>query len=69
VLDWPADGAIRVPALGPRVTRARVLGGPAISVDSSDGDLVVSVPEGARRPIDTIVRVDFDVAVAGILAR
>lgn len=69
VFEWPGDGAVRVPTLGPRVTRARVLGGPAIEVQAAGGDLVVRVPEGARHPIDTVVRLDFDAAVAGLMAR
>jgi alpha-L-fucosidase len=69
VFDWPPGGAVRLPSLGPRVTHARVLGGPSIPVESSGGDLVARVPERARTAVDTVVRIDFDAEVTGLMAR
>jgi alpha-L-fucosidase len=69
VFEWPPENAVRVPSLGPRVTRARVLGGPTIQLESSAGDLVVRVPDRARDAIDTVVRIDFDAEVTGLMAR
>jgi alpha-L-fucosidase len=69
LLHWPAEGTVTLPAVGPGVASARVMGGPAVAVQARDGHLTLRVPEAARQPIDTIVRLDFDADIAGVPAR
>lgn len=61
VLDWPADGRIRLPAadLGAARTArsARILGDPAaaLPVENASGDLVIQGPDTAPDPVDTVL--------------
>jgi len=60
VLRWPGDGALVVPALGPRPLTARVLGGATADVRTTAAGIELRVVPAARQPIDTVVRVEFD---------
>jgi alpha-L-fucosidase len=59
VLRWPAEEGVRLPSLGPRVVSARVLGGGEADVQATADGFEVRVPLRARKPIDTVVRLDF----------
>jgi alpha-L-fucosidase len=54
VFAWQ-DGAVRLPAIGPTVTAAHLLGGGKAEVTQTDEGLTVRVPEAARDAIDTVV--------------
>ena len=57
VTSWPSDGLV-LPDLGREIREvALVTGQGSVSVTQSSGDFRVSVPESARDPIDTIIRV------------
>jgi len=59
VLKWP-DEAVQLPAIGPRVTGASVLGGGKAEVKQTDDGLTVRVPKGDRKEIDTVIVLDLD---------
>ena len=59
VTSWPSDGLV-LPDLGrPIQTATIVTGEGSVAVKRSAGDLRITVPETARDPIDTIIRVDL----------
>jgi alpha-L-fucosidase len=62
VFEWPAGGQVRVPALGRRVTGARLLaGGTRLTVEAGrNGETVVQGPHEAPDPIDTVVALDVE---------
>lgn len=59
VLEWP-DDALKLPAIPAKVLRSRVLGGGSAEVRQTAAGLEISVPEGDRRPIDTVVALELD---------
>jgi len=59
VLDW-AEEPLKLPAIAAKVTGSRVLGGGEAKVRQGIAGLEVSVPEGDRRPLDTIVLLELD---------
>jgi len=65
VLKWPGE-ALRLPAIGPRVTKASVLGGGKAEVEQTDQGLVVRAGEADRQAIDTVIALDLDAPAAGI---
>jgi len=57
VFDWPEDGKLKLPALGQKVTGAKLLQDPGtqLAVATTADGVVVSVPAGAPDPIATVV--------------
>jgi alpha-L-fucosidase len=56
VFDWPSDGILRVPALGRRVTRARLLAtGEPLTVQAQSPEPVVAGPKQAPDRTDSVV--------------
>jgi alpha-L-fucosidase len=60
ILKWPADGRILLPAMTRKIIGTRVLTGGDASVRMEKDRLFVSVPEGRRDPVDTIVALELD---------
>lgn len=61
VTSWPVDGLV-LPNLDRAIRNATlVTGDGSVSVTQGSGDLRFAVPESARDPIDTIIRVDLAV--------
>ena len=65
VFQWQ-DGAARLPAIGPKVTGASVLGGGKAEVTQIDEGLTIRVPEADRSDIDTVVVLDLDGSAMGV---
>ncbi|MBN2579547.1 MAG: alpha-L-fucosidase [Pirellulales bacterium] len=59
VRDW-AEDPVHLPAIPAKVVGSRVLGGGKAEVHQTDSGLEISVPEGDRQPIDTVVALEFE---------
>jgi alpha-L-fucosidase len=59
VFNWPA-GPLRLPPVGSKLLRARVLSGGGVDAKQSDAGLEIVVAEADRQKADTIVALDFD---------
>ena len=59
VMEWP-DEALKLPAIAAKVVRSRVLSGGKAEVRQTAAGLEVSVPEGDRLPLDTVVALELD---------
>ena len=59
VTSWPSDGLV-LPDLGRAIQSAAIVTSQgSVSVTRSAGDLQITVPEAARDPIDTIIRMNL----------
>lgn len=65
VLRWPSE-VIRLGAIDRKLVGSSVLTGGTARVEQTDDGIAVSVPEGNRRPIDTIVALKFDRSVEDV---
>lgn len=66
VHDFGRDPELRLPAIGRRVTAARVLGGDPVSVSQAANALTLSVPAASRSAIDTVIALDLDGPAASL---
>ena len=63
VFDWPKDGRLHIPPLKQKVLRATLLGGAGnqpLKIETSPSEVVVSLPDKAPSPIDSVVRLELD---------
>ncbi len=67
IRKWLAD-PIQLPAIPAKVVQSRVLTGGEATVRQTDAGIEISVPEGDRRPIDTIVALELDTPANQIAA-
>ena len=67
VCDWPG-AALKLPPIPAKVLRARLLGGGKAEARQTASGLEVSVPEGDRQPLDTVVALELDGAALDIPA-
>jgi alpha-L-fucosidase len=58
-LDWPED-SLQLPPIPARVLRGRVLSGGKAQVHQSDAGVEITLPKGARQPLDTVVALELD---------
>ena len=59
VLDWPGETLV-LPAISAKVLRSRLLSGGKAEVCQTASGLEVSVAEGDRQPMDTVVALELD---------
>lgn len=59
VTDWSED-PLRLPSMGAKVLRSRLLAGGQVDVRQTTEGLAISVPERDRQPLDTIVELELD---------
>lgn len=59
ILRWPSD-TITLPAIAPKIVKARVLTGGEATVKQTDAGIEVSVPAAHRDAADTIVKLELD---------
>ena len=67
VMEWP-DDAVKLPAIAAKVVRSRVLSGGKAEVRQTAAGLEISVPQGDRQPLDTIVALELDSSALEIAA-
>jgi alpha-L-fucosidase len=60
VRKWLED-TVHLPAIPAKVVGSRVLGGGSADVQQTASGIDITVPEGDRQPLDTIVALDLDV--------
>jgi alpha-L-fucosidase len=60
--------ALALPPIPARIVRSRVLGGGRAEVRQTEAGLEIAVPEGDRRPADTIVVLELDRPASRIAA-
>lgn len=60
VMDWPKDAALQLPVIGMKVERAATLSGGKAAVRQSEGGIAVTLPEGDRDPIATVIKLTVD---------
>jgi len=68
VMKWPNEKLV-LPAIPAKVLRATLLGGGKAEFSQSANGLAITVPEGARDPIDTVIALQLDSPAAGIPVR
>ena len=66
ICEWTGDG-LRLPAIPAKVLRSRVLTGGQAQVTQTASGVRISVPEGDRQPIDTIVALDLDASALDLI--
>ncbi|MHB1037542.1 MAG: alpha-L-fucosidase [Pirellulales bacterium] len=59
VLDWK-QGPIQLPAIQKKIVASSILGGGSPVVKQTDESIEITVPEGQRQPLDTIVVLKLD---------
>jgi alpha-L-fucosidase len=59
IRKWSGD-SLKLPAIPAKITEARVLTGGDAKIRQTDAGIEISVPESARKPIDTIVALELD---------
>ncbi|MEI8289890.1 MAG: alpha-L-fucosidase [Verrucomicrobiota bacterium] len=62
------DGAVELPALSRKVTKASLLDGKAVKYEQRDGKLRLAFDKAAMDPIDTIIRLELDGSAMGLPA-
>jgi len=67
VFAWESP-LLKLPAIPLKVVGSRILGGSLVAIRQTEAGLDISVPEGDRHPVDTIVVLDLDGPAAGITA-
>jgi alpha-L-fucosidase len=67
VFGWEGP-SLKLPAIPAIVVGSRVLGGGRVSVRQTGNGLEISVPEGDRHPVDTVVVLELDGPAAKIAA-
>jgi alpha-L-fucosidase len=67
VKEWIED-TLNLPVLPAKVLRSRVLGGGKAEVGQTEAGLQVSVPEGDRQPLDTVVVLELDRSAVDLTA-
>jgi len=67
VLEWPAVEPLVLPALERRIVASSVVGGGPAEARQTAAGTEIRVAPAARRPIDTVVRLELD-GPAGTLA-
>lgn len=67
VFAWEGP-LLKLPAIPLKVVGSRILGGSLVAVRQTEAGLDISVPEGDRHPVDTIVVLELDGPAAGITA-
>jgi alpha-L-fucosidase len=60
VFEWPAEGPLVLPALERRIVNSSVVGGGLAEARQTAGGTEIRVAPEARRPIDTVVRLELD---------
>jgi alpha-L-fucosidase len=60
VFDWPANGTLTVPGLMNTVKSAMILGGSAVTSESKDGELTLTLPKIAPDPIATVIALELE---------
>lgn len=59
IRDW-AEDSLKLPQITAKVLNARILSGGSANVRQSETGMVVSIPEGNRQPIVTVVALELD---------
>jgi alpha-L-fucosidase len=59
VLEW-ADDTLKLPALPAKVARSRLLGDGKVEARQTAEGLEITLPEGGRQPLDTVVAIELD---------
>ena len=60
ILDWPATGDLRLPALPAKINSATLLTGGKVQVTPEGSGLVIKVEPEHRQVIDTLVKLELD---------
>jgi alpha-L-fucosidase len=60
VFEWPSDGKLRVPGLKNPVKSAKLLAGGVLEAKNDGDDVLISVPEKAPDPLDTVLVVEIE---------
>jgi alpha-L-fucosidase len=66
ILRWTSD-PVRLPALPCGIVSSRLLTGGEVAVEQTDGGVTVRVPEADRDEIDTIVELQLEREIEGVL--
>jgi alpha-L-fucosidase len=60
VMNWPAEGALRLPDLGVKVLDAKLLNGGEVTREIADGAMHLSVPADRRDEIATVIQLTVE---------
>ena len=60
VIEWPAEGPLRLPPLGQTITDGKTMGGEKVAVQQSESEITVALPASKRDPIATVVVLSVD---------
>ena len=66
VMQWPADGPLRLPPIQPSIQSVRTLSGGEATIQQSTSVLEVSLPASDRDPIATVIELDLTRPASGI---
>ncbi len=60
VMQWPAEGPLRLPALPCKIVASELLTGGTLQLEQTEQGLVVDVPASARPDVATVIRLRVD---------
>jgi alpha-L-fucosidase len=71
VMDWPAEGPLRLPAIGRKVTAHRTLTGGTAALEQGPDGLALSLPGADRDPVASVIELTvegkaFDIPPAAV---
>jgi alpha-L-fucosidase len=67
--QWPADGKINLPAIGQKIKASSLLRGGKVSVEQTGDGIMISVLPVDRGLLDTVVVLELDKPVTGLMAK
>ena len=65
--QW-SKGSVKLPPIPAKVVRSRVLTGGKAAVRQTEAGLEISLPQGDRQPLDTIIALELDRPALGLAA-
>jgi hypothetical protein len=60
VTEWPAEGPLKLPPLGPTITGGKTMNGEKVAVQQGESEITVALPASKRDPIATVVILSVD---------
>jgi alpha-L-fucosidase len=69
IRQWPADGKIKLPAIGQKIKASSLLRGGNVSVEQASDGITISVLPIDRGLLDTVVVLELDKPVTGLIAK
>jgi alpha-L-fucosidase len=67
--QWPADGKIKLPAISQKIKASSLLRGGKVSVEQANDGITISVAPIDRGLLDTVVVLELDKPVTGLIAK